>query len=297
MRLALITKSFAPDFDLCAALNRSVLDYSPNGVRHQIIVPQSDLTLFGKLAGPRTQICCDTEFLPATFVHVPLTNLTVNIKKPFPPVRGWIQQQVIKLAAVAASDADVVLTADSDVEFIRSFSAEMFVRDGIVRFYREPHKVDQRLPRHVTWHGVARALLGLRPATQPFSDYISSILTWDPKIVRRMLAHVEATTKRSWFTAIAGQLDFSECILYGVFVDHICGAPSNAFASDDPLCRAYWDTIPLDRATARDFIDRAQPSDIAAMISAKSRTTQAVRDSVFAALRSKPDQQNDRETA
>jgi hypothetical protein len=33
------------------------------------------------------------------------------------------------------------------------------------------------------------------------------------------------------------------------------------------------------------------------MISAKSRTTQAVRDGVFAALRSKPDQQNDRETA
>jgi hypothetical protein len=36
-RIAVITKSFAPDFELCVALNRSVLDNAPDTVQHHII--------------------------------------------------------------------------------------------------------------------------------------------------------------------------------------------------------------------------------------------------------------------
>jgi hypothetical protein len=49
--MAVITKTFAPDFELCASLNRSVLENSPETVPHHIIVPRSDLKLFGRLAG------------------------------------------------------------------------------------------------------------------------------------------------------------------------------------------------------------------------------------------------------
>ena len=105
-RMTVITKSFAPDFDLCTSLNRSVLENSPDPIQHHIVVPRSDLKLFGRLAGPRTHIRCDADFLPRTFVHLPLSNIMVNLARPFPPVRGWIQQQVIKLAAVAASEDD-----------------------------------------------------------------------------------------------------------------------------------------------------------------------------------------------
>jgi hypothetical protein len=52
-RMAVMTKSFAPDFELCAALNRSVLDNTPDAIHHHIIVPRSDLKLFDRLAGPR----------------------------------------------------------------------------------------------------------------------------------------------------------------------------------------------------------------------------------------------------
>jgi hypothetical protein len=71
---------------------------------------------------------------------VPFSNITMNLGRPFPPVRGWILQQVIKLAAVAASGDDAVLVVDSDVEFVRPFTAEMFVRDGRVRFFRKPNE-------------------------------------------------------------------------------------------------------------------------------------------------------------
>ena len=85
-RIAVITKSFAPDFELCVALNRSVLDNAPDTVRHHIIVPRPDLKLFGRLASARTHIRCDADLLPRAFVRVPLSNITVNLRRPFPPV-------------------------------------------------------------------------------------------------------------------------------------------------------------------------------------------------------------------
>jgi hypothetical protein len=55
VRTAVITKTFAPDFDLCASLNRSVLENSSDTIHHHIIAPRSDLKLFARLAGPRTK--------------------------------------------------------------------------------------------------------------------------------------------------------------------------------------------------------------------------------------------------
>jgi hypothetical protein len=284
-RMSVITPSFAPDFELCVDLHRSVLECSPESVHHHIIVPRSDIKLFRRLAGPRTHILCETDFLPSSFVPVPLTKFTVNLRQPIPPVRGWILQQVVKLAAVAASEDDVALVVDSDIEFIRPFGVETFVRNGVVRFYRKPDAIDQRLPKHIIWHQVARALLGLKPAAPPYADYISSLLAWDPAIVRQMLAKVANTTGRLWTTAIAGQLHFSEWTLYGVFVDEAIGTPANSFVSDDPLCLAYWNDGPLSRQGAIDLLRGVRPTDVAAMISAKSRTPLAVRRAAFAGHR------------
>ena len=120
----------------------------------------------------------------------------MGYSRKFPPVRGWILQQVVKLAAVAASKDDVVLVADSDLEFVRPATVETFVRDGVVRFYRKPRAVDERLRRHMAWHRTARVLLGLPPAEPPYTDYISSLPAYDPAIVRRMLARVTAASGR-----------------------------------------------------------------------------------------------------
>ena len=144
-------------------------------------------------------------------------------------------------------------------------------------------QIDEQLPRHMIWHRAARALLGLPPAEPPYTDYISAMVAFDPAIVRRMLARVTATTGRPWTTAIARQLHFSEWTLYGVFVDEVIGAPANSFASDDPLCLTYWDETPLDCDGAADFLGGIRPTDVAAMISAKSRTPLAVRRAAFAA--------------
>jgi hypothetical protein len=284
-RLSVITKSFAPDFELCSDLHRSLLEYSPDSVDHHIIVPRQDLRLFGPLAGPRTHIRCDADFLPSSFVAVPFGNWVVNLAQPLPPVRGWILQQIIKLAAAAGSEDDVVLVVDSDVEFVQPFTPEIFVHRGIVRFYREPNKVDEHLPRHMIWQRVARSLLKLPTRTGPYADYVASMMAVNPAVVRQMLSRVAATSGVPWHTAIARQVHFSEWTLYGVFVEESIGAEGASFCSDDPLCHGYWDEIPLNLDESVRFLADGRPTDIAAMISAKSRTPLAVRRAAFARYR------------
>jgi hypothetical protein len=278
--LAVITPSFGPDFPLCAALHASVLAHAPETVRHHIIVPPRDVPLFRELDGPRTQIHAETDFLPRSFRPLPAVNFKVNLRRPIPPLRGWILQQIIKLAAAARADADAVLLVDSDIEFIRPFSADTFSRNGVVRFYRKPDEVDDRLPRHVRWHRASRALLGLPPGAPPYPDYVSSLMAWDPVIVRQLLDRVESVTRRRWTDVVGGQLHFSEWTLYGTFVDAILDPKTRSFSSEDPLCHAYWEEEPLDERTLRDFLAATAPDDIAVMVSAKSRTPVPVRRAV-----------------
>jgi hypothetical protein len=285
--MTVVTKSYAPDFELCSDLQRSVREFTPETVSHHIIVPRSDLALFRRLAGPRTYIRCDLDFLPRSFVPLPFGNFALNLGRPLPPVRGWILQQVVKLAAVASSQDEVVLVADSDVEFVRPFTAESFLENGVVRFYRRANVIDERLQRHIIWHRVARTLLGLPSADPPYNDYISCLLACNPSVVRSMLARVNDTTGSQWATAIARQLHFSEWTLYGVYVDAVAGLPHSGFASDDPKCLVYWDEIPLDDRGMAEFLQGVRPTDVAAAVSAKSRTPLAIRREAFAARRAR----------
>ena len=170
----------------------------------------------------------------------------------------------------------MVLIVDSDVQFIRPFASDTFRRDGVVRFYRKPDEVDDRLPRHVTWHRASRSLLGL-PAggSPPYPDYVAALIACDPLIVRKLLERVESVAGQRWTDVIGRQLHFSEWTLYGVFVDEVLGAP-RAFGAEHSLCHAYWDEVPLTERTLQEFLAATGPDDVAVMISAKSRTPMAV---------------------
>ena len=140
-RMSVITPSFAPDFEMCADLHRSVLEYLPSSVHHHIIVPRSDLKLFVQLAGPSTHIHCEADLLPPSFVRVPFSKLTVNLGQPFPPVRGWICNNWSSWPRSLQVKMTWCCSSNSDIEFIRPFGVETFVRNGVVRFYRSPMRL------------------------------------------------------------------------------------------------------------------------------------------------------------
>jgi hypothetical protein len=289
--LAVLTPSYAPDFELLRDLNRSVLENTPSDVRHHVIVPERDRDLFVKLSGHRTEVSTVDQFIPRRMRTLPgaryhRSQFWLNLRRPFPPIRGWIMQQVVKLNAAVELGADLVLLADSDVELVRPVDVKTFSVEGRLRFYRAADAIDESLPGHMIWHQAARRLLGLTPSRlPPLHDYISSFNVWDRGTVAALRNRIEQVNDAPWLDVIASQPHFSEFILYGVFVDEFLGAAAEVSPTASMLCHSYWDREPLTAAGAREFLDGLRPDDVAVMINGKARTPMDIRRRSLAEVR------------
>ncbi len=289
LTMEIVTPSYAPDFELCADLNSSVQRMTGQSVRHTIVVPRRDMPLFTQLAGRRTAILDAAEFLPKQMFKVPAANVWLNVRRPWPPVRGWISQQIIKLEAARRSAAKVVLLVDSDLVLLRPTHAELFLCNEDVVLFRTPNGIDESLPRHRLWVQTAQQLLGIPVRAEfPLPDYISWPCAWDPEVVRNMLAHIEKVNSCRWETAVGRQLHFSEMILYGVYVEQILGL-ANIPVSEEMLCINYSDEVALTDKASYTFILQLGSEKIAAMISAKSNTPLQVRREIISQLEAATD--------
>jgi hypothetical protein len=283
-KLVVITPSYASDVELCADLNESVIRNTPDPVRHYIIVPRRDLKLFSRLRGARTEVLSVDEVLPRHVLPVPAANFWLNLHRPWPPVRGWVMQQVIKLQMARQVDADLLLLADSDVRLVRPVTSDTFRVDGQTLFYRKDKEIGYDRTRHVLWHDVAAKLLGVGSAPPPLPDYISPFNVWDRRIVIAMLERVEQATGSQWLDAVSGQMHFSEFFLYGVFVDKALASDVSVLGTSSMFCRAYWEHAPLDVSEGLRFVQDMSPEDVAIMISAKSGTPLDVRRKILASM-------------
>lgn len=283
--MLVLTPSYRPDHDLCADLNRSLVRHAPSTVRHAVVVPTADLPLFRALSGDRTAVLDVRDVLPRQLHKVPRANVWVSHRRPWPPVRGWVAQQVVKLAAVAVATEDVVLVADSDLTFVRPFTARTYAPGGVVPLYRQDGAVTAHLPRHMVWHDTARRLLGLPPDPAPARpDYVCWPCAWEPSVARRLLARIEAATGLPWAAAVGRELHVSEMVLYGVFVDEVEARERPVVHTADMRCPAYSDERALDGDGLAAFLGRLRADDVAVMVSAKSGTSLALRRRLLAAL-------------
>ena len=116
-KLAIYTSSYEGDLESFEQLHRSLLRYTSDDVIHHVAVPDRDVELFQRVGSPRMRITRASELLPQRFRstygatralrrtpligrHVPPIQ-AINVRHPWPPVRGWILQQLVKLEAVA----------------------------------------------------------------------------------------------------------------------------------------------------------------------------------------------------
>jgi hypothetical protein len=278
--LAVLTPSFRGDAQLFADLHESVLANTGPSVVHHVVVPPSDAHLFHQYQGDRCRVWTHRDLLPRYCVSVPrASGLTVNLRRPWPPVRGWVTQQVMKMAGTAAIDARAVLIVDSDAVLLREPTLDEFIHNGHLWHFRRDGAVTTDMRRHLKWHNVARKLLGV-PGTvsAPAPDYVSPITVWDPAVVRSLMEHIANCTGRSWIDAVSGELHVSEFVLYGVFVDHVFGEMA---AFDGPLCHNYYERVPLSPADGSAFADQMPSNAIGAMISSHSNTPDDVRRETF----------------
>jgi hypothetical protein len=283
--LGVVTATYPPDLELFEILHASVLAQTEPSVVHEVVVADLDLDQFSRFAGPRCSIVPASQLLPRGFLRVPTRRVWVNARKPWLPIRGWVLQQLVKIAMVARSTANVTLLLDSDVALVRPVTVESFLEGDAAHFFGLPGGVHDGMPRHLIWHDVARTMLGVptidglasNGTAGPQTDYVDAFNIWSPKLVRGMCRQIETVTGLPWATAFAAHLHVSEFILYGVYVDAVLGAGAPVHRVDRLPSHNYWDEIPLDRRHAMDFAEKLGPDDVAMMISAKSGTDLGLR--------------------
>jgi len=274
--VSIMTCSFRGDFELCAMLCASVDRFVPDGVQHLIYVPASDLALFAPLATARRRIIAEETLLPRWFWKLPLPSARWRRLLRLPrrniyltpfsmPVRGWIAQQIMKIAGAADAPTEIVMHVDSDAVFVRPFSLETLDRDGAgVRLFRRAHDLAEG---HRSWHLSASALLGLPPDEFHDGDYIDSLVVWRRSVVRRMIAHIARTGGRDWRMLLARTTHFSEYVLYGVFAERVLGLAAAKLAiAPVSLCHTRWSGEFADAQDEAAFVAALDPRMIAGCV-------------------------------
>lgn len=287
----IITCSFSGDLDVCRMLCESIDRFVPDNIVHKLYVPAGDIPLFADLASPRRVVATQEELLPRGFWKVPLPGPEWRRRLCLPrrniyltpyslPVRGWIAQQIMKLAAAAIADTDIVVHIDSDNAFIRPFPPETLLQDGKVRLYRNPAMVD--LPSHRLWHKVAGELLGLPHKDFYGAEYIDPFVVWRRAVLLRVIERISLTTGRDWRVALARTPHFAEYVLYGVFAEQVLGLEqAGLFAAPTSPILSRWADNFADEAEEEAFYAAIRPEHKACLIQSTIPMPTADRRRIF----------------
>lgn len=285
MTIAIVTPSHAPDFKRFRRLHESVMKNVSDDVMHYVLVPPPDHRVFSTIQSSQLTVLEQPDVLPRSFVtttrfgRIPFLPrgyrvAAINLRKPWPPIRGWVLQQLVKLGFAANLDADVAVMIDSDVILVRGFTTDTFIRGESVRHYRVPYAVHGGMQRHLAWRETAARLLRLDAPSADTADYNAGVISWSPRIVRKLLERVEEVAQRPWMTVVGSQLDVSEYFLYGEYVAALGSEQDRSFTSPQNLCHSYWETMTMERA--QNFVDSMPADDIAILIQSNSDTSEAV---------------------
>jgi len=273
--IRVVTPSYRGDVERCEALCASFDIFAGPEFHHQVIVPRRDLARFRGLAGSRREILCVQDVLPARMLHLPgrrehwLVGLGVRR-------RGWLVQQLVKVAAARPGGVDAVVFADSDIALVRPLEAGHFLKDGRVRLYQSRgtghYAID---PNYAKWYRGAAKLLDVAVPDPYPTTYVAPLVSWVPSLATAMCERIEAVAGRSWISAasgLAGETGFSEYTTYGVFVER-AEPPAAARHVELPaqLCHVSWDYdigTPAGRAA---FVEALAPEHVAVLIQSNLR--------------------------
>ncbi len=269
MDFTLITPTYLPDLARAELLVESVQRCCP-GLPHHLIVDHRDLAHFRHLAD-RATIVTSEDLLPWWIHRLPgRRSIWVSLRSR--PSRGWIVQQVLKIAAASQLAADVSIFCDSDVAFVRAFNPSLTIaRDGTVGLLDVEFVNDEVRD----WTTVARKLLGVEEAAAPphtstARGYVGNLICWRRDNVLAMIARVEEVTGVDWRAALMRLPTFSEYVLYGTHIRAVFGyEQSGHHPSTLPLVKASWGLDLADEGAQDDFFAVLDPETVAVMIHSK----------------------------
>jgi hypothetical protein len=264
MKLALITPAFSKHLPLLEISAENVDRNSSSDIQHFVVVCRSEVPLFRRFGSQRRTIVAVEDILPKPAFRLPflIRGREVWLSERRRLIRGWIMQQAVKLCAPEITSADALLFLDTDVFFIRPFSADSFVKGGRVRLLAKPD--GGKLETHFSWHRTAAKLLGLPPRDYFGADFIGNAITWRRDACIEMRDRMANVSGEHWFTAVTRQSRLSEYILYGIFAQEVLGIRDQRhFATNDELCLNSWDFMDDPGDRTQHLRERLRPNHIA----------------------------------
>jgi hypothetical protein len=271
--IAIVTPSFGPDLDRCELLAEGIARFASREHRHIVLVPRADLQDFQRRLEPfGTALVPQEEVLPTWLHGLPFSRRWQLSNRGW-PVRGWIRQQVVKIAYACLSTADAVVFADSDTCVVKPFDATWTIRPGgKVRLLADPDDGDT--PMHHEWNRRAGHLLGV-PAKDYYGyGFIANLLPWVPDHARAMVRRIEARQGRDWRSVLLHQRTFAEYVLYGVFVQEVIGLEASRHVPESrkPVME-HWAVDTISDESLLRFVSALPAEQIAIHVQSKARYT------------------------
>ncbi|HET6413602.1 MAG TPA: DUF6492 family protein [Anaeromyxobacter sp.] len=220
--VVIVTPSFRFDLERCELLAEGVARFAAKEFRQVVIVPRMELGLFRDRVGRfGATVLPEEELLPSWLLRLPFSRKWQLSPRGW-PVRGWIRQQVMKIAFACHSTADALLFADSDTCIVRPVDGSLLFRPGgRVRLIADP--ADGNVPTHHAWYQGAGRLLGLPPEDYSGFGFIGNLVPWVPDVARSMVWRLQEVNGVDWRWLLLHQRTLSEYVLYGVFVQKVLG--------------------------------------------------------------------------
>lgn len=240
---AVITASYAGDFERCTLLCESLDNHLKGAWTHYLLVEEQDVPLFKKLETKNRIVVSERVLFPWWLRSFPDPISTRHARvwlSPFSlPLRGWHVQQIRRFAIAEQLDEDIMLSIDSDVVLLRDFDVSSLQLKGNARFYCKPNGLNENMQEHMRWSENAGSLLGIAKNDVCYDDYINTFIVWRTQTVKRLLRHVENVHGRHWIKCLIEDRDMSECMIYGRFAKEIENCAHHKL-NQQALCNVMW---------------------------------------------------------
>ena len=122
-KTALVTASYAPDFERCRLLCETIDRFVAGYTKHYILVEHRDVALFKQLESSRRVVIDENDLLPRWIRPFPdpsnFGHRRIWLSPRTMPLRGWHVQQFRRIAIAAHTDEDAFFYIDSDVAFLK----------------------------------------------------------------------------------------------------------------------------------------------------------------------------------
>lgn len=264
---AIVTASYAPDFDRCRLLCETIDSRLTGYKKHYILVEHRDVALFRQLESSRRLIVDERDILPNWLRPFwdPLSffRRRIWISGRTVPLRGWHVQQLRRIAIAFHADEDALFYCDSDAAFLKPFDCRNLWHGSDLRLFRRDNALLVDCPdEQRQWSCNAARTLGLSDTAPSPHDYIGTLIAWRRDSVRAMCDHVEQVHDTHWAQAIAADRRFSECMIYGRYVDDVISTRDH-FHDATELCRVYWFEPAPSEPEFRAFVSSMDPSQVA----------------------------------